>query len=61
MKRAWALLQKSFDADDLPIVVFFFALVLLGYGLSQFHRGLGFAVDGFLLMLYVRPLSRMIK
>ncbi len=61
MKKLARWLQNNFDREDFPVVLFTIGLSLLGYGLSQFHRGLGFAAVGLLVVLYVRPLSRMIK
>lgn len=42
---------------NLADFLFFFGLALLGYGASQFHSGLGLAIVGLLLVLYVKPLK----
>lgn len=46
------------NADD---VTFFCGMVLLGYGLSHYHEGLGPLVCGALLILYVWPLIKWVK
>ncbi len=57
MKRLLQVLATAFDSKDLPVLTFFFALIMLGYGAGQFHDGLGFVVVGLILVLYVCPLK----
>lgn len=60
MKHLRAFLS-AFDSSDLPVFVFILGLVLLAYGASQFHDGLGAVVIGVLLIIYVKPLGRWLK
>lgn len=54
MKRIALAIQSHVELTD---VLFFGGLILLGYGLSQLQDGLGYALVGLLLVLYVRPLK----
>ena len=54
MRRVALAIQSTVNLAD---VLFFGGLLMLGYGLTQFHDGLGIALVGLLLVLYMRPLK----
>ncbi len=59
----------SFDSEDIDALrhhwieaaVAVFGLYLIGYGASRFHPGAGPLLVGAVLVLYVCPLSRLVK
>lgn len=60
-KRQFLSAVASFDSADIPVGILIFGLVLIGYGASQLHHGVGPLVVGALAVLYVRPLLGWIK
>lgn len=58
MKSAIIRTLANFDRNDIPFSIFVLGLVLVGYGFSQYHHGLGLAIDGVLLVVYTKPLKR---
>lgn len=60
MKTLRALIS-AFDVADVPIAVFCVALILIAYGASRIHDGLGALAVGVILVLYVKPLVRWVK
>ncbi len=53
--------RSAFDKEDVPISIFVLGLILIAYGASQIHHGAGPILVGFLLVIYVKPLSRWVK
>lgn len=51
----------AFDGSDIPIAVFCAGLILIAYGASRIHDGLGAVSVGIILILYVKPLARWLK
>ena len=55
MKGLKAILS-AFDRNDIPQMLVIVGCLLLGYGFSRLHDGLGMVAVGLILILYVRPL-----
>ncbi len=52
---------SGFDRDDVPVVLAFVAMALIGYGASQIRFAYGPLAIGVILLLYVRPLLEWIR
>lgn len=47
----------AFDRTDWRVFRFYLGLLLIGYGASQVHPGLGFALVGLLLVIHEKRLK----